>query len=98
MVLEAGVWISRQFLLDSTGALEGEALGSAEPEFELGSAADDTWGLGTRRSSHLRVCAEARRRPSLGGRQEGAGLVKQSGETRGRPGGGSTQMPDNKRN
>ena len=77
------MWISRQFLLDSTGALEGEALGSAEPEFELGSAADDTWGLGTRRSSHLRVCAEARRRPSLGGRQEGAGLVKQSGETRG---------------
>lgn len=32
--------ISRQFLRDSTGALEGEALGSAEPEFELGSAAD----------------------------------------------------------
>lgn len=49
MVLEAGVWISRQVLLDSTGALEGEALGSAEPEFELGSAADYTWGLGTRR-------------------------------------------------
>lgn len=49
MVLEAGVWISRQFLLDSTGALEGEAPGSAEPDFELDSAADYKWGLGTRR-------------------------------------------------